>query len=275
MYIRSSYASWCVVIQAGTICHHSKKHPQACRWTGLWDQKYSTGQALPCYAINLLALTHGLPRKWRKTNVFAKTTIILSYPFVYCFKPICYGMIVAILNYHSSIITIMAKDDNMLCINYTIKTGTVREQVRNLLKRLLFSSRQAFLLSKTACKAAWDPGVPIMETRVRERCRPGSVWGLYGDAWMFIRHVGGAFMPCFGIFFADGCFFGCKRKVWKSLSASIRSFSHLRRSSPNRSRWGCLRCFSRSIHWIVDGYKCTTHSGRIILFAGLFFTPVR
>ena len=38
-------------------------------------------------------------------------------------------MIVAILNYHSSIITIMAKDDNMLCINYTIKTGTVREQM--------------------------------------------------------------------------------------------------------------------------------------------------
>ena len=63
-------------------------------------------------------------------------------------------MIVAILNYHSSVITIMAKDDNMLCINYTIKTGTVREHMRNLLKRLLFSSRQAFLLSKTACKAA-------------------------------------------------------------------------------------------------------------------------
>ena len=62
-------------------------------------------------------------------------------------------MIVAILNYHSSIITIMAKDDNMLCINYTIKTGTVREQVRNLLKQLLFSSRQTFLLSKTA----WIP----------------------------------------------------------------------------------------------------------------------
>ena len=63
-------------------------------------------------------------------------------------------MIVAILNYHSSIITIMVKDDNVLCINYTIKTGTVREQVRNLLKQLLFSSRQAFLLSKTACRAA-------------------------------------------------------------------------------------------------------------------------
>ncbi|VYU58615.1 Uncharacterised protein [Parabacteroides merdae] len=54
----------------------------------------------------------------------------------------------------SSVITIMEKNDNILCINYTIKTGTVREQVQNLLKRLLFSSRQAFLLSKTACKAA-------------------------------------------------------------------------------------------------------------------------
>ena len=63
-------------------------------------------------------------------------------------------MIVTILNYHSSVITIMVKNDNFLCVNYTIKTGTVREQVRNLLKRLLFSSRQAFLLSKTACKAA-------------------------------------------------------------------------------------------------------------------------
>ena len=85
---------------------------------------------------------------------FAKPTIILSYPFVYWFKPICYGMRVAILNYHSSVITIMVKNDNFLCVNCTIKTGTVREQVRNLLKRLLFSSRQAFLLSKTACKAA-------------------------------------------------------------------------------------------------------------------------
>ena len=59
-------------------------------------------------------------------------TIILSYPHVYRFKPICYGMIVAVLNCHSSVITIMEKNDNILCINYTIKTGTVREQVQNL-----------------------------------------------------------------------------------------------------------------------------------------------
>ena len=39
-------------------------------------------------------------------------------------------------------------------LDSTIKTVTVRKQVQNMLKRLLFSSRQAFLLSKTACKAA-------------------------------------------------------------------------------------------------------------------------
>ena len=121
-------------------------------------------------------------------------------------------MIVAVLNYHSSVITIMVKNDNILCINYTIKTGTVWEQVQNLLKRLLFSSRQAFLLSKTACKDAWDPGVLTTQTRVRDRCRPGSARGLYVGAGMFIRRVGGTFTPRFCIFFADGCFCLCKHK---------------------------------------------------------------
>ena len=50
-------------------------------------------------------------------------------------------MIVAILNYHSSVITIMVKNDNFLCVNSTLKTGTVREEVRNLLKQLLYSFR--------------------------------------------------------------------------------------------------------------------------------------
>ena len=129
-------------------------------------------------------------------------TIILSYPHVYRFKPICYGMIVAVLNCHSSVITIMEKNDNILCINYTIKTGTVREQVQNLLKRLLFSSRQAFLLSKTACKAAWDPGVPTTEARVWERCRPGSARGLAG-VWGCLSAVLDAFLcPVFASYSA-------------------------------------------------------------------------
>ena len=144
-------------------------------------------------------------------NVFAKTTIILSYLTVYWFKPICYGMIVAVLNYHSSIITIMVENDNILCINYTIKTGTVREQVQNRLKRLLFPSRQAFLLSETAFKAAWDPGVSSMETRARERCRPGSVRDLYEGVGMFIRHVRSVSMPCFCIFFGEKSRFIFKR----------------------------------------------------------------
>ncbi|RHM05517.1 hypothetical protein DWZ81_19415 [Parabacteroides merdae] len=46
------------------------------------------------------------------------------------------------------------KNDNIQCINYTTKTETVREQVQNMLKQLHFSSRPAFLLSKTACRAA-------------------------------------------------------------------------------------------------------------------------
>ena len=134
-------------------------------------------------------------------------------------------MIVAVFNYHSSITTIIVKNDNILCINYTIKTETVRKQVQNMLKRLLFPSRQAFLLSKTACKAAWDLGVSCMETRARKRSRPGSAQDLCGDAGMFIRRVGGSFMPhsCIlsgekGRFifkrprFADGYFCLCKHK---------------------------------------------------------------
>ena len=121
-------------------------------------------------------------------------------------------MIVAILYYHSSIITIIAKNDNIQCINYTMKTGTVRKQVQNMLKQLLFSSRQAFLLSKTAFKTARDPGVSTTGTRARKRCRPGSARDLSGGAGMFICRVGSTFMPCFYIFFADGCFCPCKHK---------------------------------------------------------------
>ncbi|WP_288147355.1 hypothetical protein, partial [Xylanibacter rodentium] len=40
-------------------------------------------------------------------------------------------------------------------------------------------------------------------TQVRERCRPGSARDFSGDAGMFIRRVGGTFMPCFCIFFNE------------------------------------------------------------------------
>ena len=36
-------------------------------------------------------------------------------------------MTVAVLYYHSSVITIIVKNDNILYVNYTIKTETVRE----------------------------------------------------------------------------------------------------------------------------------------------------
>ena len=127
-------------------------------------------------------------------------TIILSYPHVYRFKPICYGMIVAVLNCHSSVITIMEKNDNILCINYTIKTGTVREQVQNLLKRLLFFIKTGFSFVKNSLQSRLRPGVPTTEARVWERCRPGSARGLCGGVGMFICCVGCVFMPCFCIF---------------------------------------------------------------------------
>ena len=66
-------------------------------------------------------------------------TIILSYPPVYRFKPICYGMIVAILNYHSSIITIMGKNNKLLYISILSNDGYVLKLIQNRLKRLVFS----------------------------------------------------------------------------------------------------------------------------------------
>ena len=68
-----------------------------------------------------------------------------------------------------------------------------------MLKQLLFSSRPAFLLPKTVRKSTRDPGVRDPDIRVWERCRPGSVQGLSVDAWMFIRHAVGVFMPRFCI----------------------------------------------------------------------------
>ena len=83
-------------------------------------------------------------------------------------------MTVTVLYYHSSVITIMVKNDNILCINYTVKTETVREQVQNMFKQLLFSSRQAFFCQKQLAKP--------LETRVypphRPRCGIGADPGL-------------------------------------------------------------------------------------------------
>ena len=110
---------------------------------------------LRSFFITIISIDMNKQAKLKQDQDVAKDdlTIILSYPHVYRFKPICLWMIVAVLNCHSSVITIMEKNDNILCINYTIKTGTVREQVQNLLKRLLFHQDRLFFV-KTACKAA-------------------------------------------------------------------------------------------------------------------------
>lgn len=81
---------------------------------------------------------------------------------------------------------------------------------------------------RPGCTHHGDPGAGEVQTRVCVRSLRGCV-DVYPPCWR-------CFYALFWHLFCRWLFFGCKRKVWKSLSASIRSFSHLRRSSPNRSR---------------------------------------
>ena len=105
-----------------------------------------------------------------------------------------------------------------------------------MLKRLLFPSRPAFLLPKTAWKAIRDPGVKGMDIRVRERCRPGCPWISAGGAGRFICHAKETFMPCFYIlsggkrrffqmvlFGAMAVFVSCKHKqhITRHINKSI------------------------------------------------------
>ena len=112
-------------------------------------------------------------------------------------------MIVAVFYYHSSIITIMVKNNNILYINLLQKNKELSGIGAEYVKRLLFSPRQAFLLPKTTWIATQDPGVRGMDIRMWERCRPGSSWIPAGDAERFICHVRDTFMPCFYIL-SDG-----------------------------------------------------------------------
>ena len=112
-------------------------------------------------------------------------------------------MIVTVLYHHSSIITIMVKNNNILYINLLQKNKELSGIGAEYVKRLLFSPRQAFLLPKTTWIATQDPGVRGMDIRMWERCRPGSSWIPAGDAERFICHVRDTFMPCFYIL-SDG-----------------------------------------------------------------------
>ena len=87
-------------------------------------------------------------------------------------------MIVTVLNYHSSVITIMAKNDNVLCINWTIKTRTVREQVSYLFPNgPCFFIKTGFSFVKNSlqsrlrpgCTHHGDPGAGEVQTRVCAR----------------------------------------------------------------------------------------------------------
>ena len=87
-------------------------------------------------------------------------------------------MIVTVLNYHSSVITIMAKNDNVLCINWTIKTRTVREQVSYLFPKgpcFFIKTGCSFVKNglhsrlRPGCTHHGDPGAGEVQTRVCER----------------------------------------------------------------------------------------------------------
>ena len=77
-------------------------------------------------------------------------------------------MIVAILNYHSSIITIMVKDDNVLCINYTIKTGAKPVKTASFFIKTGFSFVKNGLDNRLrpGCTHHRDPGAGEVQTRV-------------------------------------------------------------------------------------------------------------
>ncbi len=109
-------------------------------------------------------------------------------------------MIVAVLNYHSSVITIMLKNDNILCVNCTIKTGTVREQVQNLLKRLLFFIKTGFSFVKNG-----------LQSRLRSGCThhrgPGAGEVRTPVCVRRFRGCGDVYPPCWRYFCAPFCIF--------------------------------------------------------------------
>ena len=80
-------------------------------------------------------------------------------------------------------------------------TGTKHVKTASFFIKTGFSFVKNGLQSRLrpGSKSHGDPGVGEVQTRVWERCRPGSVQGLSVDAWMFIRHAVGVFMPRFCI----------------------------------------------------------------------------
>ena len=83
---------------------------------------------------------------------------------------------------------------------YDKKQGPFGNRCENLLKNsFFFHQDRLFFCQKTAWINRLNPGVPIIETRVRERCRPGSARSRSGNAEKFIRYTRGTFMPSFCI----------------------------------------------------------------------------
>ena len=77
-------------------------------------------------------------------------------------------MTVTILHYYSSIITIIVKNDNILYVNYTIKTGAEQVKIASFFIKTSFSFAKNSLNSclRPRCKSHGHPGVEEVQIRV-------------------------------------------------------------------------------------------------------------
>ena len=112
-------------------------------------------------------------------------------------------MIVTVLNYHSSVITIMAKNDNVLCINCTDKnrdrsgTGTKPVKTASFFIKTGFSFVKNSLQSRLrpGCTHHGDPGAGEVQTRVCVRSLRGCV-DVYPPCWRcFYALFWSSFLP--------------------------------------------------------------------------------
>jgi len=80
-------------------------------------------------------------------------------------------MIVTVLNYHSSVITIMVKNDNVLCIRDRSETGTKPVKTASFFIKTDFSFVKNSLQSRLrpGCTHHGDPGAGEVQTRVCAR----------------------------------------------------------------------------------------------------------
>ncbi len=107
-------------------------------------------------------------------------------------------------------------------------------------------------------------GFSFVKNNLQIRLRPGSARDLYGGVGMFIRRVGGTFMPRFCLFFADGHLCSHKHKkhiinhIYKQpckkhdrcMMVGLQNFHERREVVPDSNFWcGCPEEYTISKHF--------------------------